>query len=526
MKIIIHDGGNTIGGNKISVCSGRGECFLLDFGVNFARWGNFFEEFLNPRTGKVVEDLIRLKLIPEIPVYRDDLAPKHLSWRENYKFVFLSHASHAHADHVGLVGLLSERLPLLATSETFTVMEIDSVLGKNDVWRKVFGAKRRSFPGENEKYVRMDLKVGTKDPLRRVVCADGKIPTDADRVSIGDLWEDIRIFKVYHSVIGASALAVPVDGRWIIYTGDFRVGPMGKEEEKWIASFGKRRASLARETREFLNAVKDLHPSILIIEGTRITRGEKRNVTEKDVFENTLKVVRKAKGLVLVDFPVRHLERLLTFLRVAMEVERKLVLTLKDFIYLVEMGNVNPAWRLTKEETSYLFVYYPSKLSFCPKEKEVLDKANFQGILIKADDIGAEPHRYMLSSGYWSITDLLDFDEKTLSEAIYIHSTSEAYTEEQQIDVKRFWNWLRYFQIEPYGIEESNGCLRFTGEFHASGHASPKEIEETINQINPEIIIPIHTLDKKWFVEKWGDKVYVSNFFLTNVNFICYTFKQ
>jgi ribonuclease J len=47
----------------------------------------------------------------------------------------------------------------------------------------------------------------------------------------------------------------------------------------------------------------------------------------------------------------------------------------------------------------------------------------------------------------------------------------------------------------------------FTKEFHASGHASKFELEYIIKQIDPEIIIPVHTERPEWFTETFGERV-------------------
>ena len=48
MKITIYDGTHTIGGNKIYV-EDRGEGIFLDFGLNFAKYGEFYQEYPTER---------------------------------------------------------------------------------------------------------------------------------------------------------------------------------------------------------------------------------------------------------------------------------------------------------------------------------------------------------------------------------------------------------------------------------------------------------------------------------------------
>ncbi len=500
MRIVIHDGYDTIGGNKISVCSKDG-CFLLDFGLNFSSWGNFFEEFVNPRTGKVIEDLLKLNLIPRIPIYREDLAPSSLSFDGRYRFAFFSHA---HADHIGLSGILSGDLPFILSKETLAISLVDSNMQGAKIWSKIMDKKRTR---ECESLVRDDVRCSPRkgEILKRKVSVD--LDDDAfEAVKVEDVWEELKLFEVYHSIVGATAIAVKVENWWVVYTGDFKLRSL-EDERDWKILFGERRMEISKRTWNFIESAKELHPMILIVEGTTVTRGKPIRTSEMDVFENSLKLVERSKGLVLVDFPRRHVERLLTFLKVARETDRKLVLMPKDYAYVLKLEEIEPIWKLTNEERESLLVYHPASALFRGEERKALEKALDEGIIVDHRDIERDPGKFILSSGYWYITTLLDFNEKILKDSIYIHSTSEAYTEEQKIDAIRFGNWISHFGIEPHGLKIENDRIVFTGEFHSSGHAMPEDIEFVVGELDPEMIVPVHTKKKGWFVKKWKEKV-------------------
>ena len=76
-SITVFDGATTIGGNKIYV-EEKGKGVFLDFGINFAKHGEFFEEFLSERSGRGIHDLIHLNLIPKLNIYRRDLIPSDM----------------------------------------------------------------------------------------------------------------------------------------------------------------------------------------------------------------------------------------------------------------------------------------------------------------------------------------------------------------------------------------------------------------------------------------------------------------
>ena len=80
VRITCYDGVNTIGGNKILLEDGD-SALLLDFGKSFSGFGQYFDEFLQPRTNSALRDLLRLDLVPEIPgAYRRDLLSLDAAW--------------------------------------------------------------------------------------------------------------------------------------------------------------------------------------------------------------------------------------------------------------------------------------------------------------------------------------------------------------------------------------------------------------------------------------------------------------
>jgi hypothetical protein len=72
----------------------------------------------------------------------------------------------------------------------------------------------------------------------------------------------------------------------------------------------------------------------------------------------------------------------------------------------------------------------------------------------------------------------------TIEDGAYIYSTSEAFSEEQMIDTIRLYNWLNYFNLKPFGVALKDGEPVFTREFHASGHASFKDLVQAIEKVN------------------------------------------
>ncbi len=121
-KITIYDGNNTIGGTKIYVEENK-EGIFLDFGRNFHEYDKFFQPFIQPRANRGIHDLWHLNLIPHLNIYRKDLIPCDLdittSPKLDIKAVLLSHV---HMDHYGNIGLLDEKIPIVASPITLATI--------------------------------------------------------------------------------------------------------------------------------------------------------------------------------------------------------------------------------------------------------------------------------------------------------------------------------------------------------------------------------------------------------------------
>ena len=134
VSITVHGGAGEIGGNKILVEDGTHRVFL-DFGMSFAKIGDFYEDFLQPRTNSGLRDLLALGILPKIDgIYREDLLefdgleetlaelglPDASLWTadvKSYKDVKARDGrpavdgvivSHAHMDHFQHVSMLDE----------------------------------------------------------------------------------------------------------------------------------------------------------------------------------------------------------------------------------------------------------------------------------------------------------------------------------------------------------------------------------------------------------------------------------
>jgi len=154
-----------------------------------------------------------------------------------------------------------------------------------------------------------------------------------------------------------------------------------------------------------------------------------------------------------------------------------------------------------EDETITLYTEAKSAVDW---EKDLYTQYRKKGKCVQPEDIRCAQGDYILCFSFWDINKLIDIcpDEG----GIYIYSSSEAFDEEQRIDVKRLKQWLAHFKLLPVGIPSAKTGKVAAGEqgLHSSGHASGPEILELVETINPGVVIPIHTEHPRFFASKLG----------------------
>ncbi len=207
-------------------------------------------------------------------------------------------------------------------------------------------------------------------------------------------------------------------------------------------------------------------------------------------------VVANCDGLVIADFGPRNIERLRTFHDIAKAQGRRLAVTVQDAYLLEALHLADPAIpRLDEECMAILRKPMGSEKNWL---KELYDRYPAQ--VVDAEDVRADQGGFILCLSFWDISSLIDIEP---SGGTYLYSSSEAYSEEQEIDQRRLVNWLNYFDVRivggiPGGEE---------GPFHASGHADGPALESFISTVDAERILPVHTASLSWFTDRWPDKV-------------------
>ena len=242
---------------------------------------------------------------------------------------------------------------------------------------------------------------------------------------------------------------------------------------------------------------------ILITEGTRVMDAgpeDGSRITEESVCETCRGAVEVSKGLVIADFSARNFERLEAFREIAARTGRELVVTARDLYMLYALFTVDGVkrWegvRVYDEITDHDRRKWEAEL--------VVPLAG--DLYVKHDAIRKDPGQYILCFSFFDMNHLLDIRPDGGS---YLYSSCEPFSEEMEIDFRRLREWLTFFHIEPCGFsmkknEAGDMVPEMDRRYHASGHASGADVAWVIDEIDPEVIIPVHTENPGWFTERF-----------------------
>ncbi len=543
IAITCFGGVEEIGGNKI-LLEDKDFRVLFDFGRSFGRYGSYFDGvYLRERATRGVFDLITLGLIPPLRgVIRDDMIPaldkknmqvieesvgkkkekyslskseqdafweywattKAESFRDfrNFPkpFIDLILVSHAHLDHIGDIQYLLMDIPIASTRMTAFICKVLGDAGSNShcipyssIYQLESNGLLKSQSGED--YVSrpwifldgepQDTSLDDNDELSSPLSFWNMSP--GVKKAISPIFQPIpksinlKYWEVDHSLFGAIGSAIETSTGWVGYSGDIRFHGINGEKS-WI----------------FARELAKLKPVALICEGTRMSGPNK--CTEVDVLKNCLMEIKKSeKQIVVADFAARNIERLLTFLEIAKQTDRQLILQPRDIFTLRAMQLAEPTLIPDLLQNPNVGLYDDPKS--VPKKWEKLVREKYKEMLVDHHIISQNPEHYILAISLTDIADLNDllFLMKEEIKGIYIFSNSPAYDEEQKMDLERLWRWTEKFHLEIIGLTKpmrnAEGILEINSVegFHASGHAGTEELAKFVKIVNPKYLIPVHT---------------------------------
>ncbi|HRU39984.1 MAG TPA: MBL fold metallo-hydrolase, partial [Candidatus Goldiibacteriota bacterium] len=290
MKITPFRGAGEIGGNKFLLETANTKVFL-DFGEPFDRYERFYRgiSYLDkPRKFMGLRDYFEMEMAPKIPGMYSSAALKHTDLAYTapaYDAVFISHL---HGDHFGDVQWLDDKIPVYMGHGAKLL---------NDAY--------------NECYVQF------KSP------DNGNVITfkTGDCIKI----KDIEVIPVHvdHSTSGAYGFIIKTPEGNIAYTGDYR--------------FHGFRPDM---TEDFMKKAAETGIKLLMTEGTRL-KGEdvainqKRKLTEPQVEEELYNSLMASKGITVITFSPRNIDRARSLYNAAVKAGKVLV-TSPRMAYIID----------------------------------------------------------------------------------------------------------------------------------------------------------------------------------------------
>ena len=402
-----------IGGTFIEVETEKARC-MFDFG--YAR-GNHIDHSIPLREKYAASDLALAGILPatdgiydaqnaeilQVLPYGDPAIGKDC-------FLLISHL---HIDHIGGLGRLHPDVPVYMTRDSLTLY-------------------RRLAFNEDVQGAAHETCIGVKPGVP---------------FTVGDI--EVTAVEVDHDIKGACGYLIRAQGKTVCYTGDFRFHGFHRELSE-----------------AFADTAKQAGVDLLICEGTMVshddvdmlslTGPEEGKRTEEDLQRELAERAKASRGLLLVDFYPRNVERVHRLIHTMEQCGRNLV--------------------LDEVTCDFVQAFYPGD-RLCVYAETMSGKERPAGwTRVSREDILADPARYVLQMDHVTLyetasyknvaTAFLHFDGQPLGDY------DPAYGKMQTL-------------LETYGIPFE--CLG------VSGHAEPYYLRHMIDTIAPGILVPQHS---------------------------------
>ncbi|MFX1281232.1 MAG: MBL fold metallo-hydrolase [Promethearchaeota archaeon] len=456
VKLTFFGGVNKVGGNKVLL-----EDFVydvkifIDFGINSSEFTQLRTKNLDPVNIKLMTQNHLLPREEDLPI--QNLYSKHFIYDHN-KYNYRDKVrkcknkvdppsnldgiliSHPHRDHYQGLSFINRNIPIYT----------------GVVSKRIIKASSLCIPPKFENFLYglhwIRFRTGNVINIKR-----------------------LEIFPVHvdHSIPAAYGFIIYTSSGIIVYTGDFRMhGPL----QFMTADLIQKAKDLSKDRGEEIK--------LLICEGTHVNKGAIES-------ERTVKQhLKKLFSYELFDYVLVHYDRVdwdrfRTYVNIAKKYDWKYIITEKD-AYFYNRLNEKAIYNTMKDPDikvdKNIFVLSQNDTSLPWKKRlnEFLEGEDMKDRRLALDDLKTlEGQFFIYFASNWDYNKIKNYLPSNLR-GTFICSNVDPYAEDYRFYKNKISNELLDKGIPSYRI-------------HSSGHAKVHDIIRFVNEINPEILIPIHT---------------------------------
>lgn len=271
-------------------------------------------------------------------------------------------------------------------------------------------------------------------------------------ICIGDI--EIIPYSCDHSAYDSYMFLIKKNNKAILYTGDFR----------------------ANGRMDYSHLLQELPKvDVLIIEGTTLSREEARdNILESTLEEIAVGELNKHTGPCFVLMSAMNIDRLITMGNVSKRTDRMLL----EDIYTAQIASVIKGGVPRPDKDNKVRVFTTDGN---PERYSQLN--SFGGAKIGKHAIVKE--KYIMCVRPSMINYLKKLNElQSFEDGVLFYGMWKGYQEKE--DIADFLQYMQEQGVKVYTL-------------HTSGHADANTIDRLIADINPQIIMPVHTENEMWF---------------------------
>ena len=473
IRLTLLGGVNEVGGNTILLEDLEYNVkVFLDFGIKIKKYKNEYERDQYPSS---IDELVRLNLLPnedhiqienlyikEFKFIKQNVKPRisnkdRINGNNNPSNLDGVFISHPHKDHYFGLSFTNRNIPIYTGVVTKRIIRAHCKSAKPSIENNFNGLNWQTF-------------------------------RTGDIINIKGM--KILPFHVDHSVPGAYGFIIYTSAGPVVYTGDFRRhGPLSNMTEEFLNEIKTHSTILTKgETDKEQKDLISEGTKVLICDGTKIHKGIVES--EQRVEENLEKLfANNPFDFILVKYDRIDWDRFRTFSLMAKKYGWKYIITEMDayFYYLLNKKAVHETMQepnILNDDHIYILKRGTTRYKWQEKIRQILYKRGKSDRILEYRDLRSLGGKFVvyITHLHNALMNNLDFSRRGL----FISSSIDPYSEEFYDNTHTIRG-----ELEPYGIPAYR--------VQASGHATPNDIINLIEEIKPKFLIPIHTEHPKFF---------------------------